>query len=129
MELTINADCYKSKGYLISVFGLIEHINQSFLSMTHNYKKLSKKNQPINGSLLGDWILWMKCIYDASISIEMHRCIHFNSYFTKIRKKFEKLMKLIVKRNNLVFIFLHNIQYIIRFNLLVTRWHLYEFAF
>lgn len=43
MELTINADCYKSKGYLRSVFGLIEHINQSFLSMAHNYKKLSKK--------------------------------------------------------------------------------------
>ena len=43
MELTINADCYKSKGYLISVFGLIEHINQSFLSMTLTTRNFQKK--------------------------------------------------------------------------------------
>lgn len=93
------------KCWLLQVKGILNKCvranwtyKSKFLVNDSNYKKLSKKNQPINGSLLGDWILWMKCIYDASISIEMHRCIHFNFYFTKTRKKFEKLMKLIVKQ-------------------------------
>lgn len=88
MELTINADCYKSKGYLISVFGLIEHINQSFLSMAHNYKKLSKKiNQLMAVCYVTGFFEWnastmhpfqLICI-DASISISILRRLEKNS--------------------------------------------------